>query len=52
MVVSKTAKDSKYKVGDTVLVEKGRLVELIIDGELTENKYYLNEEFVKGYVSI
>lgn len=52
MVVCKTNENSKYKVGETILVEKGRLMEWIVDGEISENKYYLNEEFVKGYVSI
>lgn len=53
MVVCKTNENSKYKVGDIILVEKGRLMEWIVDGEISENKYYLNEEFVKGgYVSI
>ena len=50
--VLKTAENSKYKVGQEVLIEPNRLIQLEIDGEIYENLYHFNEEFIKGYVKV
>lgn len=50
--VLKTAENSKYKVGQEVLIEPGRMIQLEINGEVYENLYHFNEDFVKGYVKV
>lgn len=50
--VLKTAENSKYQVGQEVLIEPGRMIQLEINGEVYENLYYFNEDFVKGYVKV
>ena len=48
MNVLKVVGESKYKVGDKVLAEKNPLIPLQIDGEITENVYYIHEQSIKG----
>lgn len=50
--VLKTSENSKYQVGQEVLIESGRMIQLEINGEVYENLYYFNEDFVKGHVKV
>lgn len=48
--VIKTAKDSEYKIGDTVYTDSNFFVPFSVDGITFENTYQINETTIKGEI--
>lgn len=46
--VFKIAKDSEYKKEDIIIIDPNMLVQFILDDEIYENIYLLNETVIKG----